>query len=124
MRRPPKPIAFVARTHWMVGIIIAASIVVLHVLTRNLPGIEFRPRTYVITGSLGALYVLAGTLVWFGLPFGRVLSRICGLLYLPRPQFGGRLWETMNSPEYQAYFTRRRRTRLESPKVDEKEASK
>ena len=108
----------------MVGIIIAASIVVLHVLTRNLPGIEFRPRTYVITGSLGALYVLAGTLVWFGLPFGRVLSRVCGLLYLPRPQFGGTVWETMNSPEYQAYFTRRSRTLSNLPKADEQKAGK
>lgn len=107
MRRPPKTVAFVARTHWVVGVIIVASVALLHLLTRNLPGIEFRPRTYIITGGLGALYLLAGTLVWFGLPFGRVLSRICGLLYLPRPQFGGSIWETMNSAEYQEYFTRR-----------------
>ena len=103
---PPKPVAFVARTHWFVGIIIVASIGLLHLLTRNLPGIEFRPRTYVITGSLGGLYLLAGTLVWFGAPLGRLLSRICALLYLPRPQFGGQLWDIMNSPEYQAHFTR------------------
>ena len=108
MRPPPKSVALVARTHWVVGITIVASVILLHVVTRNLPQIEFGPRTFVIGGSLAALYLLGGTLVWFGLPFGRVLSRICGLLYLPRPDFGGRLWETMNSPEYQAHFTRKR----------------
>ena len=106
MPRPPRPVALVARTHWIVGLIMAASILVLHLLTRNLPGIEFQCKTYLITGALGALYLVTGSLVWFGLPFGRVLSRICGLLYLPRPRFGGRLWEMMNSPEYQAYFKR------------------
>ena len=108
MHPPPKSVAFVARTHWIVGFVIVASIGLLHLLTRNLPGIEFAPRTYVITGSLGGLYLLAGTLVWFGAPLGRLLSRICGLLYLPRPQFGGQLWDIMNSPEYQAHFTRAR----------------
>ena len=99
-----------ARTHWVVGVIIVVSIGTLHFLTRDLPGIEFRARTYIITGSLGALYLIAGTLVWFGLPLGRVLSRICGLLYLPRPQFGGAIWETMNSAEYQGYFSRRNKS--------------
>jgi hypothetical protein len=107
MRRPPKPVMFVARTHWLVGAIIAASIALLHMLTRNLPGIEFQPRTYLLTGGLAALYLLAGTLVWFGAPLGRLVSRICSLLYLPRPNFGGRVWDTMNSPEFQAHFTRR-----------------
>ena len=106
MRQPPKTIRFVAKTHWVVGVIIFISIAVLHLLTRNLPRIEFQPRTYFITGTLGGLYLLAGTLVWLGWPFGRVLSRICALLYLPRPQFGGRVWDTMNSPEYQAHFQR------------------
>ena len=108
MHPPPRPVAFVARTHWVVGVVIVASIGLLHLLTRNLPGIEFAARTYVITGSLGGLYLLAGTLVWFGAPLGRLLSRICTLLYLPRPQFGGQLWDIMNSPEYQAHFTRPR----------------
>ena len=107
MRRPPRSVAFVARTHWFVGLTIVASVGVLHFITRNLPGIEFQPRTYMITGGLGALYLVAGTLVWFGAPLGRLLSRVCGLLYLPRPEFGGRLWDIMNSPEYQAHFTRR-----------------
>ena len=108
MRPPPKSVALVARTHWVVGLVIAGSIGLLHLLTRNLPGIEFQLRTYIITGSLAALYLITGTLVWFGLPFGRVLSRICALLYLPRPQFGGLLWDTMNLPEYRAHFIRPR----------------
>lgn len=105
--RPPNCVALVARTHWLVGTTIAAAIALLHVLTRNLPAIEFTPRTYVLSGTLAVLYLLTGTLVWFGAPLGRLLSRICCLLYLPRPSFGGRLWELMNSPEYQAHFTRR-----------------
>jgi hypothetical protein len=106
MRHPPTCVAFVARTHWFVGLTIVASIVLLHLLTRNLTTIEFRPRTYAIAGGLAVLYLLAGTLVWYGLPLGRVLSRICTLLYLPRPQLGGQLWDTMNSPDYQAHFKR------------------
>lgn len=92
----------------MVGAAIAVTAIVLHVLTRKLPQIEFGPRTYLIAGGLALLYLVAGTLVWFGTPFGRLLSRVCGLLYLPRPQFGGYLWDVMNSPEYQAHFERRR----------------
>ena len=107
MHRPPKSVALVARTHWLVGGTIAASIVLLHLMTRKLPAVEFGLRTYYLTSSLAALYLLTGTLVWFGWPLGRPLSRICCLLYLPRPQFGGRLWEIMNSPEYQGHFTRR-----------------
>jgi hypothetical protein len=106
MHPPPQAVAFVARTHWAVGLVIVVSVGLLHLLTRKLPGIEFGPRTYAITGSLAALYLLTGTLVWFGAPFGRLLSRICALLYLPRPQFGSLLWETMNSPEFKAHFAR------------------
>ncbi|MES2696849.1 MAG: hypothetical protein V4773_25500 [Verrucomicrobiota bacterium] len=106
MHRPPRSVALVARTHWLVGMAVAVSIFLLHFLTRNLP-IAFSPRTYWITGSLAALYLLSGTLVWFGLPSGRLLSRICGLLYLTRPQFGSYLWDTMNLPDYRAHFTRR-----------------
>jgi hypothetical protein len=107
MRPPPASVALVAKTHWAVGVTIVASIAVLHILTRKIPLLEFTLRTYLLTGALGLLYLLAGTLVWFGAPLGRLLSRICCLLYLPRPQFGGRLWEIMNTPEYQAHFMRR-----------------
>jgi hypothetical protein len=106
MRPPPVSVVFVARTHWTVGLVMAVSIALLYWVTHNLPRIEFGSPTYLIAGALGALYLLGGTLVWFGAPFGRVISRLCGLLYLARPQFGSRIWETMNSAEFQAHFTR------------------
>ena len=65
MRRPPQSVAFVAQTHWVVGLVATASIALLHSLTRRLPGIEFSPHTYEIAGTLAALYLLTGTLVWF-----------------------------------------------------------
>jgi hypothetical protein len=108
MRSPPKVVTLVARTHWLVGGVAAASIALLHFLTQGLPGIEFESRTYIITGSLAGLYLLAGTLVWFGVPPGQLLSRVCGLLYLPRPSFGFVLWDIMNSPEFRTHFARRK----------------
>ena len=105
-RRPPACVATVARTHWIVGLAIIGGVALCHGLTRRLPMIEFGPRTYAITGGLAALYLLAGTLVWFGTPFGRLLSRICGLLYLSRPRLGSHLWEMMDSAEFQAHFKR------------------
>ena len=105
MRRPPDCVVFVARTHWLVSATIALGIVVGHWLGRKLPGVEFGARTYLITGGLGAAYFLAGTLVWFGAPFGRLLSRLCGLLYLARPRLGSHLWETMNTPEFREHFS-------------------
>jgi hypothetical protein len=108
MPRPPSCVALVARTHWAVGTVIVIATVLLHLLTRQMPRIEFSLRTYLIAGSLAGLYLLAGTLVWFGAPLGPLLSRVCSLLYLPRPQFGSHLWETMNSAEFKAHFARRR----------------
>ena len=109
MRRPPPCVLHVARTHWLVGAIILASVGAMHVMTRRLPAIEFGPRTYAITLGLGVLYLLAGTLVWLGAPLGRVISRICSLLYLARPGFGLGLWEAMNLPEFAAHFQRKPR---------------
>ena len=106
MRRPPNSVVLVARTHWVVGGVITASILLLHWLTRDLPGVTFERKTYLITSGLAVLYLLAGTLVWFGAPFGPLLSRICGLLYFPRPHFGSHIWDTMNSPEFKAHFRR------------------
>ncbi len=103
--RRPGEVVLVARTHWTVGVVILAATLLLFWITRRLPRIEFGPRTYLIAGGLAALYLSAGTLVWFGAPFGRLLSRVCALLYLPRPQFGSYLWETMDAPEYRAHFT-------------------
>jgi hypothetical protein len=106
MRRPPQCVAFVARTHWLVGTTIAVSIALVHAYAQKLPVVEFGPRTYGITIGLAVLYFLTGTLVWWGAPPGRLLSRVCGLLYLARPNFGSAIWETMNSPEFRAHFRR------------------
>jgi hypothetical protein len=106
MRRPPSSIAYVARTHWTVGSVILVSVALLHWVTNDLPGVEFRLRTYQITLGLGVLYLLAGTLVWLGAPLGRVCSRVCSLLYLARPSFGLGIWETMNRPDFAAHFRR------------------
>ena len=103
MRRPPDCAALVARTHWVVGGVILVSVGVLRWLTEKYP-IEFGTRSYVITGALAALYGLAGTLVWFGVPGGRFLSRVCTLLYLARPALGSHLWEIMDSDEFKAHF--------------------
>ena len=108
MRRPAS-VVIVARTHWMVAGAILAATGVLHVFTRNLPRIEFGPRTYLIAGGLAALYLLAGLLVWLGTPLGPLLSRVCALLYLPRPQFGSYLWDLMNSAEFRAHFRREKK---------------
>lgn len=108
MRRPPSVVVFVARTHWVVGATIAAATAAGHLLTQNLPFVAFGPSTYLISGGLALGYFLAGTLVWFGAPFGRLLSRVCGLIYLARPALGSRLWDMMSSPEYQAHFRRHR----------------
>jgi hypothetical protein len=113
MRPPPACVAFVARTHWAVGGIIIASIALLHWLTHDLPRVEVGVRAYQVTGSLAALYLITGTLVWFGAPLGPSLSRVCSLLYLPRPRFGFRIWDIMNSAEFRAHFqqSRNRQTR-------------
>jgi hypothetical protein len=94
----------VARTHAVVALVIFASIGVMHLLTRNLPGIEFRPSTYGAAFALGALYALTAWLVWRGLPPGRQLSRCCTLLYLPRPGFGLPLLRLTDEPEFRAHF--------------------
>jgi hypothetical protein len=94
----------VARTHAVVACVIVASVGLLHLLTRNLPGIEFRRSTYVIALGLGALYALTAFLVWRGVPPGRQLSRCCTLLYLPRPSFGLPLLRLTDEPEFRAHF--------------------
>jgi hypothetical protein len=104
-RRPPPGVALVARTHGLVGLAALASLLLLHLLTRRLPHVEFGARTYAIALGIGLTYCLTGAMVWFGTPAGRFLSRVCGLLYLARPQLGSHLWRLMDSAEYQAHFT-------------------
>jgi hypothetical protein len=106
-RRPPAPVALVARTHWVVGGTIVAGAVLLRWMMAKFP-VDFSLRTYTITAALAALYLLAGTLVWFGVPPGRLLSRICGLIYLARPSLGSFLWDIMDSEEFKTHFRRRR----------------
>lgn len=101
--RPPACVALVARTHWAVSAVILVSMGLLSWAAAKYP-ITFGPRAYAITGGLVLLYGLGGTLVWFGTPAGRFLSRVCGLLYLARPQLGSRLWQIMDSEEFQAHF--------------------
>src|SRR4051812_41983717 len=101
--RPPDCVALVARTHWVVSGVIVVSLALLRWVTIKFP-IEFTTRTYAITGGLAALYGLAGTLVWFGTFGGRLLSRVCGLLYLARPRLGSDLWQIMDSAEFKAHF--------------------
>ena len=106
MRRPPPPVAVVARTHAVVGLVALISVAILRQFTRNLPYFEFGLRTYVIATGIGTLYCATGLLVWLGAPTGRFFSRVCGLLYLARPRLGSHLWQIMDSPEFQAHFTR------------------
>jgi hypothetical protein len=108
--RRPEGVSLVAKTHWLVSGIIFGSVVFVQVVVQKFP-VEASARTYVITLSLGFLYLLAGTLVWIGAPFGRTLSQICSLIYLARPQLGPRLWRIMDSPEFRAHFARRPRAR-------------
>ena len=101
--RPPACVALVARTHWVVAVVILVSIGLLRWIVEKYP-VEFTVRTYAITGGLAALYGLTGALVWFGVPGGRFLSRVCSLIYLARPNLGSHLWEIMNSAEFKTHF--------------------
>lgn len=104
MRRPPDCVALVARAHAVVGATALVSVACLYSFTRNLPYVEFGLRTYVIALGIALFYCATALLVWFGAPFGRFFSRVCGLLYLARPRLGSHLWEIMDSAEFQAHF--------------------
>lgn len=106
MRRPPECVVFVARTHWIVAAAIAGCTLPVHWLGQRLPGFETGSNMWMIAGGLALAYGLTGTLVWLGAPPGRLLSRMCSLVYLPRPQFGSRVWEAMNRTDFQAHFRR------------------
>ena len=125
MRTRSSSVVFVARTHWVVGVVIVGTMALFRYITRDLPQIEFGPRTYAITGALGVLYLLTGTLVWFGAPPGRLLSRICGLLYLARPQFGSYVWDTMSLPDFKEHFgpAKRGSSKIQAPRSREEPKS-
>jgi hypothetical protein len=84
----------------------AVSLAVLVAITRDLPGVEFGPRTVRIAGGVAAFYLLSAAMVWLGVPPGFWLSRVCSLLYLPRPSFGFRVWDAMRTEGFRAHFRR------------------
>jgi hypothetical protein len=106
IRRPPDSVAFVARSHWLVGAVALGSVALLHLLTRNLPPVTFGPTTYRVAVGIALFYLAAGTMVWFGTPLGRAFNHVGSLLYLVRPQLGDRVWRIMRSDEFKAHFTR------------------
>jgi len=106
--RPPQCIVEFARYHWLMGGTILATTVLLHFLTRHLPGVEIGGSAYAITISLGLLYLFTGALVWFGVRVGRYFNFICSLIYLTRPRLGLRLWREMDSMEFKSHFAPRR----------------
>lgn len=113
MSRPPASVALVARTHAAVALVIFASTALLFALTRQWP-VELEPITFQISCGLGLFYGTTGYLVWRGLRPGRLLSRICGLLYLARPGLGSHLWRIMDSAEYLDHFQRATGARADS----------
>jgi hypothetical protein len=106
-RRPPDSVAYIARSHWLVGGVALVSIALLHAFTRNLPTVSFDSRMHGIAAAAAVFYLATGTMVWFGTPLGRACSFVCSLLYLVRPQLGDRVWRISRSEEYRAHFERR-----------------
>jgi len=103
MRRPPDSVQFVAGTHWVAGSAVTAAVALVHFSTRHLP-IAFSPLAYAFAGFLAVLYLLTGTLVWFGRSPGQGLSRLCTFFYIMRPGLSHRLTETMRLPEFREHF--------------------
>ena len=106
MRRPPEKVALVARHHWLTGGAMLCSIAIFYAFTRNVAFLPLSFRGYAIALSIGAFYLLAGAMVWFGAPLGRVVNYVCSLIYLTRPQLGLRIWRISDSPEFKAHFVR------------------
>ena len=109
LRRPPDSVAYIARSHWLVGTVALGSSGLLHLFTHNLPGVTFEPMTYRVALGIALLYLTGGTMVWFGTPLGRFVNHLCSLLYLVRPQLGDRVWRIMRTEEFKAHFTRDRK---------------
>ena len=107
MSRPPI-VVFIARTHALVGVVILASVVILHVVVSRLPRLQVESQTYAVTLGLACLYGLAAAAVWRGWRGAGILSRLCGLIYLVRPGLGDRVWTGMRSPEFRTWCEARR----------------
>lgn len=106
MRRPPATVALIARTHWLMSAAIAGFVAALHFIVRDSSVIELSSTTYALTLGLSALYAVTGALVWWGLPGGRMLDRLCSLFYFIRPPLGAKIADIMRTEEYRAHFAR------------------
>ena len=102
--RPPDSVAFIARTHWLVGGVALISVALLHGFTRGISRLVFNPHTLQIAIGVAVLYLATGTMVWFGTPLGRFCNHMCSLLYLVRPRLGDRVWGIMRTEEFKAHF--------------------
>lgn len=104
MTRPPEDVSLVARTHGITGGVIVSYSFVLHLLLHDSTFLDLSRNFYLFSFGLGFLYTGAGVMVWFGLPPGRWLSYVCGVLYLVRPPLSLRYWKIIRSPEFKAHF--------------------
>lgn len=103
-KRPPEPVALIARTHWVMAGVILGFTLALWLLLRDSAVLELSRRTYLACLGLTVLYGLTGVLVWYGVPLGRPLNYVCSFLYLARPPLGMRIWKIMRSEEYRRHF--------------------
>ena len=106
MPRPPEAIVYVARANAATGAVILLYFLVLHLLLHDSSFLVLSRNSYVFSLGLGILYAGAGVLVWFGLPPGRWLSFVCGVLFLIRPPLGLKYWAIIRSAEFKAHFGR------------------
>ncbi|MEY3607470.1 MAG: hypothetical protein RLZZ447_258 [Verrucomicrobiota bacterium] len=83
-----------------------AALVLLGLVTRNLPGIGFGPGTYLAAGLLGVYYFATAGLVWRGLPPGRALSTVASLWYVLRPPLAAQVRAATRDPAFAAHFAR------------------
>ncbi len=103
---PPECVRFVARVHALVGGAMLAALVLLGLVTRNLPGIGFGPGTHLAAGLLGAFYGATAWLVWRGRPPGRALSTVASLWYVLRPPLAAQVRAAARDPAFAAHFAR------------------
>lgn len=102
-RRPPAIVIEQACYHAVTGTTVLLGVGLLYFFTRH-RSLVMSTQGYVITLSLGLLYLTTGLLVWLGLRPGLYLNYVCSLVYLARPGLGLRLWRNMRQPEFQKHF--------------------